>query len=521
MWRAEGRRAWLSALQEPGGSISTAAAAAAAAVAPQLGLPASALTAAVPLAGDEIDCWACFLHRVGVELRAALVHLPGVAPPFPPRLCANDGGFSRQTFLERIPAILEETLASNPSAPPAFAAAVRAELVAPLRAGALLSLPPPPVEGVEDVNVEGEPAWGDKAFSQANPFTVSSFWWQENAVYRHLMHLWLLHGGAHSDPFALQKEQALAAAAEPFRATVAPLLGDGPPDGETIHALLMRSLWGNRADLSLSAGKVVAVEGAAAGAELLSDDVAAAVQVLLAREPGRVPLVGIVLDNCGLELLSDLALVDALLRGGAHVALHAKRWPTFVSDATPYDVERHVAATGELGRLTAALRAGTLTVASHAFYNSPAAFWEMPRALRDEMRAWNLAIVKGDANYRRILGCRHWPHDLPFQVLVGGFVPCPLLALRTCKAGLVVGVAPEREREAAGRRPGDWLTCGVFGVAQLAVPTRISNGTADDAGQSLGAVDFSIDFLKPYIAPPPAEALARAEAAANHPPLPR
>jgi uncharacterized protein with ATP-grasp and redox domains len=399
--------------------------------------------------------------------------------PFPPRLCAADGGFTAATFAERIPAILEETLSSNPGMPPAFAAAVRAELVAPLRGGAALPPPPPPVaSGAEEgVDWEGEPLW-DPRFAERNPLAAASFWWQENAVYRHLLRLYFAHGGA-GDPFSAQKAQALEAAEAPFCATVAPLVAAAPPDAALLRALLHRSLWGNRADLSLSGGKVVPVEvggaaAAAAAAELLCDDTAAACALLLAAAAsGRT--VGVLLDNVGLELLSDLALVDALLSLGATVVLHAKLWPTFVSDATRDDVAGHIAwlrAPSPLlgGRLAAAVSAGALRVVAHPFFNSGRASWEMPAPLREEMAGWALAVSKGDANYRRLLGDRHWPHGAPFQEVVGGYAPCALLALRTCKAGLVVGLPPEREREAAAMRPGDWLTCGVFGVAQLATP---------------------------------------------------
>jgi hypothetical protein len=263
------------------------------------------------------------------------------------------------------------------------------------------------------------------------------------------------------------------------------------PSAQLLRALLLRSLWGNRADLSLSAGKVVASASSTDSELLLADDTEAAVALLLqavaARppsSPSSPPLIALVLDNCGLELLSDLALVDALLRCGAHVLLHAKRWPTFVSDATPADVEAHLqwlqASAGQLegaealaGRLRRALQAGALSVAAHPFWNCAAAGWEMPQELTLQLAGCSLAIFKGDANYRRLLGDRHWPHAEPFQHVVGSWAPCPLLALRTCKAGLVVGLQGSRAAQAAAAaRPEDWLTSGVYAVAQLALPER-------------------------------------------------
>jgi hypothetical protein len=71
------------------------------------------------------------------------------------------------------------------------------------------------------------------------------------------------------------------------------------------------------------------------------------------------------------------------------------------------------------------------------------------------------------ANYRRLLGDRHWPHATPFPTVVG-YLPCPALALRTNKAGLIVGVPPDVEARAVARLPGEaWLTSGELGVAQL------------------------------------------------------
>lgn len=420
--RVEARRAWLAALRAPGGGVGAAAAAAAAAAAPAVGVAAAALGgggAPPPPAGsDEGDSWRGFLANLGDAFKslhpqphiqlagfAALAFFPrapGAPDPLPPRLCAGDGGFTRDTMVTRVPAILEATLAANPAAPPAFAMAVRAELVVPLRGGAALPPPPPVAAGAEGgeaagVDWEGEPLWCPR-YAEANPRAAASWWWQENAVYQHLLRLWRAHGCT-GDPFAAQKAAALEGAAATFRAALAPLVAEAaPPDkAEWLRKLLYLSLWGNRGDLSLSAGRVVPLEGvaAAAGAELLCDDTERAAKLLLAVPQPRVV---IVLDNCGLELLADLALVDALLRLGAAVVLHAKQLPTFVSDATPDDVGNHIAwlqARGEddalAGRLSAALETGALRVAAHPFWNAGRAFWEMPAALREELGASSLA----------------------------------------------------------------------------------------------------------------------------------
>lgn len=52
--------------------------------------------------------------------------------------------------------------------------------------------------------------------------------------------------------------------------------------------------------------------------------------------------------------------------------------------------------------------------------------------LRDES---SMVFVKGDANYRRLIGDRLWPTDTPFSD-VAGYFPARLCALRTLKAEL-------------------------------------------------------------------------------------
>jgi hypothetical protein len=73
---------------------------------------------------------------------------------------------------------------------------------------------------------------------------------------------------------------------------------------------------------------------------------------------------------------------------------------------------------------------------------------------------------RGDANYRRLLGDRHWPHDTPFAAAVA-YRTTAFLALRTLKAGLICGVDPARAAAAAASAS-NWLVAGRFGVVQFA-----------------------------------------------------
>ncbi len=140
------------------------------------------------------------------------------------------------------------------------------------------------------------------------------------------------------------------------------------------------------------------VEATGGGAEILVDD-ARSTWEYLQKSAGVAPSrqqVNVVLDNCGLELLSDLAFVDAILTSNmaAVVCLHCKADPVFVSDVMPVDIHNcldwlrtTIGPTSEVGlalakRLAAYIRCHRILIAPHTFYNSALAFWEMPAGLR-------------------------------------------------------------------------------------------------------------------------------------------
>jgi hypothetical protein len=160
------------------------------------------------------------------------------------------------------------------------------------------------------------------------------------------------------------------------------------------------------------------------------------------------------------------------------VTLFAKSAPVFVSDALPKDVDAHIDFIARLegaqrlgGLLREHVNAGRIEVIAHTFFTSPLPFCDSPEELSAAFAEASLVIVKGDANYRRLLGDRHWPYDTPFAEAVGYF-PASLLALRTLKSGVAVGVTKEAEaraRQLSRPKEGEWLCTGRFAVAQLAV----------------------------------------------------
>ena len=274
------------------------------------------------------------------------------------------------------------------------------------------------------------------------------------------------------DPFASTKRREWAADVAP--AAVERVLANLVEEPQQrFEQLLHASLWGNRTDLSYM---VAAHLGATAtpGEErgnLLVDDWRAVLTLLVEHEGGQV---GIIADNAGTELLMDVALADFLLSTdiASAVNLHFKPQPFYVSDAMIPDlaegIDALIAAGGLAGRLGRRLdghvAAGELRLKSHPFYCMPFFYSDMPADLSVALGELDLVIVKGDANYRRLVGDRHWSPTVPFAELTAYF-PAPLVALRTFKSELVVGLLPGQAEQAASEER-DWLVNGKRGVIQ-------------------------------------------------------
>jgi hypothetical protein len=72
-------------------------------------------------------------------------------------------------------------------------------------------------------------------------------------------------------------------------------------------------------------------------------------------------------------------------------------------------------------------------------------------------------LLKGDANYRRLVGDRRWPAATPMEALTDYF-PAPFAVLRTLKSEIVVDVPSERGLD---REDPDWRTNGRRGIIRL------------------------------------------------------
>jgi uncharacterized protein with ATP-grasp and redox domains len=282
------------------------------------------------------------------------------------------------------------------------------------------------------------------------------------------------------DPFLYQKRQGLEKSHQVIRSLSSQVnqsLSKISQRGETLADLLAVDLWGNQADLSMWPGGEDIPNHQDTGQQrehTLVDDSEAIVDYLFGVND-RAERIDFLLDNVGLELVSDLLLAAFLLEQNLveRIYLHAKVHPTFVSDAMIEDVQqtvnfllsnddREVTRAGQL--LSGLLENGRLQLQAHRFWTSPLEMWQMPASLKGELDRSNLLISKGDANYRRLLGDRHWPYTTPFADIVC-YLSAPVVALRTLKSEVAAGLSPGQPEEVTERDP-EWLSNGRWGVIQ-------------------------------------------------------
>ncbi|KAI0196675.1 hypothetical protein EV127DRAFT_450524 [Xylaria flabelliformis] len=280
-------------------------------------------------------------------------------------------------------------------------------------------------------------------------------------------------------------------------------------------------LWGNATDLSLLTSltyeDIQKLQGSearkASEKNILVNDLPAAYETLrrAQRDGKRERRVDIVLDNAGFELYVDLILAGYLLSSGLAtvVVLHPKSIPWFVSDVlpgdfaallgalanprpfyeTPSDEERLLDKTppplsekevGELGFLFqewARFHAeGQLILRPNRFWTHPGSFWRVfaeGRDLIEDLCSSELVIFKGDLNYRKLTGDAAWDPTTPFAKAIGPLGPgsdVNVLALRTCKADVVVGLPPgvdERLRGDDGSGARKWAWSGKWAVVSF------------------------------------------------------
>ncbi|MHC3469681.1 damage-control phosphatase ARMT1 family protein [Streptomyces sp. 7R007] len=380
--------------------------------------------------------------------------------PSAPVLLGNEpGSFPRSVLAERHPAIIRQVREAFPYGPAQHRALDA--LLAACTKGVVEPLP------ADAHDRDRWTAWG--LDDQVGRSWFDLPWlWSESYFYRQLLDAvgYFAPGPWQGiDPFRPFKLAELDAPETDAELAALDDLTDRPA-AERTAALVHGSLWGNRADLGFRLS-VTRTEEAVPG--LVADDSERLWPLLTGT-------LGVIADNAGRELIPDLLLVAHLLDTGRvrRAVLHVKPYPYYVSDATTADVvdavRRLTGATGAAaayGRtLWQALTDGRLTVRAHPFSAAPLPFAELPDDLRADLAEMSLTIVKGDLNYRRLVGDRRWPATTPFRDVTAHF-PGPVATLRTLKSDVVTGLAPQTEAALDAAEGQRWRTAGTHALIQV------------------------------------------------------
>ncbi|MCQ9182395.1 protein-glutamate O-methyltransferase family protein [Streptomyces sp. IBSBF 2953] len=429
-------------------------------------------------------------------------------PALPVILGNEPGSFPRSVLAERHPAIIRQVRDAFPYGPDAHRALDA--LADSCAEGVIEPLP----QDAHDRDRWRD--WGLDGYVGRSWFDVP-WLWSESYFYRRLLDAVGYFGPgpwAGIDPFRPFKLAELDAVETDEELTALDSLADRPVE-ERGRALLHGSLWGNRADLGfrLSDG---AAEGRAAVPGLVADDSEALWSLLAVtqkhtrtharakaardrdggrcqdgdqtrggdgstgegagEEVGAGTTLCLVADNAGRELVPDLLLVAHLLDRGHcdRVVLHVKPYPYYVSDATTADVVdalRKLTSAGGAAadhgrRLWAAMADGALTVRAHPFSAAPLPYSRMPDDLRAEFAGAALTIVKGDLNYRRLVGDSRWAPTTPFADVAAHF-PGPVVALRTLKSDVITGLDAATEAALVAAEGQRWRTGGTHALIQM------------------------------------------------------
>ncbi|MCX4884369.1 damage-control phosphatase ARMT1 family protein [Streptomyces sp. NBC_00847] len=385
-------------------------------------------------------------------------------PPAPLILGNEPGSFPHSVLAERHPAIIRQVREAFPYGPAQHRALDA--LLANCTEGVVEPLP----AGAHD-RARWE-SWGSAEYVGRSWYDIP-WLWSESYFYRQLLGAVGYFGTGPwqgIDPFRPFKLAELDSQETDEELAALDALSAEDQD----RALLHGSLWGNRADLGFRLSAADTETGAADTAPgLVADDSETLWSLLPPSGAGTLCLIA---DNAGRELIPDLLLIAHLLERGrvGRAVLHVKPYPYYVSDATTADVldalRRLTGAQGaapEYGSiLWSAMTDGRLMVRAHPFSSAPLPFADMPDDLRAELATATVTIVKGDLNYRRLVGDRLWPPTTPFGEVTARF-PGPVAALRTLKSDVITGLDPGTEAALVAAEGQRWRTGGTHALIQV------------------------------------------------------
>ncbi|OWY95744.1 hypothetical protein PHMEG_00034174 [Phytophthora megakarya] len=342
------------------------------------------------------------------------------------------GSFANDTYVSRFPELLRDCLADNHER---FSAEQRdriLQLIEGMHGDADIPLPSQlPKTVVKSFTSE---QWEQLLAGEEYTWQNSPWFLGEQYVFH-----WLLlitdYYSTGIDPFRSLKVKELSEGT-PWRLLQNAIdlpTESGQDRNNTLKRFLKLCLWGNKADGCNKEVKNTVSEKDASlvfSDELLLVDHSDRVISLLEQkahelEGSQYLSVEYINDNSGTELLLDLALADHLLSRG------------WCGKGTFNDI----------------------------LWNCYSYYWEFPTKLHTRLaRESTLVIIKGDLNYRHLLGDRLWAPTTPVEEAVPYF-PTAFVALRTLKSDPVVGLSAETVNQLEKEDP-NWRCNGMRSMIQ-------------------------------------------------------
>lgn len=378
-------------------------------------------------------------------------------PPF--LMTSEEGSFARQTIAERKPSIIDRIVSLN-----GYSTEIHDELQAfkdEIANGIIQPLP----QGCMDRTIwmEDLAPWQGKTWFEV-PWLVA-----EAFFYRRLLEIvgyfrpgpWF-----GKDPFESLKEPELIKGREVFSGVYESI--PESVDLKSFQEVSYKVLWGNRGDLSSliqyapdmdSQSDMVVLDHTREAFEFLSES------------PMKIAYF---FDNAGMELYFDLAFIDYLLGHdlASEITCYLKNQPFFVSDAMPDDLERTIdclmdSPSEKCQRLARqflnAERSKLIKIETPPFLTHARDYRQMPDELHQQVSAHDLVIFKGDLNFRRLMGDRHWPPTTPVSAAAGYF-PTSFLSFRTLKSEIILDLPEDVLADLDAHAENDWCTNGKRGT---------------------------------------------------------
>jgi hypothetical protein len=384
-----------------------------------------------------------------------------------PLMTSEIGSFARKTMLHRVPRIIDNVIIENEYPQPIILNLLE------LKKEILYGEVQPLTEDAPDAE-DWNAVWSR---FEGNTWLELPWYFAESFFYRRLLEaVKYFQSGPlyHNDPFSKSKRKELSESVDILSLMVKIVKSKIFDQKICLENLLHASLWGNRIDLSnfTTAKDVRNVQSIIERDNLLINDFHKIVKLV---DDYRISRIAFINDNAGIELGFDFLLAHFLLKNGLtdKITFYLKPYPFFVSDATEDDFLAEVLAFSEASdpdlkllaeELKNELANKTIILSNDRFWASPHHFFEMPSSLCEELSGFDVVMLKGDLNYRRLLGDLHWPYTTSIESVVSYF-PTSILILRTLKSEIIVDLDKAKVDEMFAKDP-DWLTCGKYGIMQ-------------------------------------------------------